>query len=89
MWSRLGRGGLVLRAPWPAFDPALAQEEKATIIVEINGRIRDKFEAAPDIGEEAIRSQALLLPRIQQLLAGQTVRKIVVIKGKMINIVVG
>ncbi len=89
MWSRLGRGGLVLRAPWPAFDPALAQEEKATIIVEINGKIRDKFEAASDIGEEAIKSQALALPRIQQLLAGQIVRKIVVIKGKMINIVVG
>jgi leucyl-tRNA synthetase len=87
MWSRLQRGGLVLRASWPVFDPALAQEEKATIVVEINGKIRDKFEAAADIGEEAVRSQALALPRIQQLLAGRTVNKIVVIKGKMINIV--
>jgi leucyl-tRNA synthetase len=89
MWSRLGHGGLILRAPWPEFDPALAQEEKATIVVEINGKIRDKFEAAPEIGEEAIKSGALALPRIQQLLAGRTIRKIVVIKGKMINIVVG
>jgi leucyl-tRNA synthetase len=88
MWSRVGHEGLVLRAPWPVFDAALAQEEKATIIVEINGKIRDKFEAPTDIGEEAIQSGALALPRIRQLLAGQTVRKVVVIKGKMINIVV-
>ena len=89
MWARLGHAGLVLRAPWPVFDPALAQEEKAVIIVEINGKIRDKFEADAAIIEEAMKSQALLLPRIQQLLAGQTVRKVVVIKGKMVNIVVG
>jgi leucyl-tRNA synthetase len=89
MWARLGHAGLVLRAPWPVFDPALAQEEKAVIIVEINGKIRDKFEADAAIIEEAMKSQAFLLPRIQQLLAGQTVRKVVVIKGKMVNIVVG
>jgi leucyl-tRNA synthetase len=88
MWARLGHEGLVLRAPWPVYDPALAQEEKAVIVVEINGKVRDKFEADAAIGEEAIKAQALLLPRIQQLLAGQTVRKVVVIKGKMINIVV-
>ena len=57
--------------------------------MEINGKIRDKFEADAAIIEEAMKSQALLLPRIQQLLAGQTVRKVVVIKGKMVNIVVG
>ena len=89
MWARLGHAGLVLRAPWPVFDPALAQEEKAVIIVEIDGKIRDKFEADAAIIEEAMKSQALALPRIQQLLAGQTVRKVVVIKGKMVNIVVG
>jgi len=89
MWTRFGHAGLVLRAPWPVFDPALAQEEKAVIIVEIDGKIRDKFEADAAIIEEAMKSQALALPRIQQLLAGRTVRKVVVIKGKMVNIVVG
>ncbi len=88
MWSRLGRGGLVLRASWPVFDAALAQEEKTTIVVEINGKIRDKFEAPADIGEEAMKSQALALPRIQHMLAGRTMRKVVVIKGKMVNVVV-
>jgi leucyl-tRNA synthetase len=88
MWSRLGREGLIMRAPWPEFDPALAQEEMAVIVVEINGKIRDKYETAPETGEEEMKSLALALPRIQELLAGKTVRKVVVIKGKIINIVV-
>jgi leucyl-tRNA synthetase len=88
MWSRLGHEGLILRAPWPVFDEAMAQEERAVIVVEINGKIRDKFEAAPDIGEDEMKAQALALPRIVQLLAGLTVRKVVCIKGKIINIVV-
>ncbi|MDD8026411.1 MAG: leucine--tRNA ligase [Acidobacteriota bacterium] len=88
MWSRLGHEGLVLRASWPAYDPALAQDEKATIVVEINGKIRDKYETDPATGEDEMKAQALALPRIQELLAGKTVRKVVVIKGKIINIVV-
>jgi leucyl-tRNA synthetase len=88
MWRELGGRGLVLRALWPAFDPALAEEERATIIVEINGKVRDKFETDRDAAEEAIKEAALALPRIGQLLAGQAVRKVVVIKNKIVNIVV-
>jgi leucyl-tRNA synthetase len=88
IWSRLGHKELILRTPWPVFDPALAQEEKATIVVEINGKVRERFETEPETGEEEIKALALALPRIQSLLAGQTVRKVVCIKGKVINIVV-
>jgi len=88
MWRALGHETLVLRAPWPAFDPALAMEEKATIVVEINGKIRDKFETDHDSAEDEIKAVALALPRIRQLLDGLTVRKVVVIKGKIVNIVV-
>jgi leucyl-tRNA synthetase len=87
MWSRMGETGLVCRASWPAFDPALAQEEKATIVVEINGKIRDKFEAALDISEDEMRAQALASPRIQALIGGKAVRKVVCIKNKIVNIV--
>jgi leucyl-tRNA synthetase len=88
MWRMTGHETLVLRAPWPAFDPALAMEEKATIVVEINGKIRDKFETEHDAAEDDIKTAAMALPRIRQLLEGQTVRKVVVIKGKIVNIVV-
>jgi len=88
MWSRMGEAGLIHGAPWPAFDPALAQEEKAVIVVEINGKIRDKFEAALEIGEEEMKAQALASPRIQALLEGKAVRKVVCIKNKIVNIVI-
>ncbi len=88
MWRQMGHETLVLRAAWPKFDPELAREETAVIVVEINGKVRDKFETAHDTAEEAIKIAALDLPRIRQLLAGQTVRKVVVIKGKIVNIVV-
>ena len=88
MWRGTGHETLVLRAPWPSFDPVLAMEEKATIVVEINGKVRDKFETEHDAAEEAVKEAALALPRIRELLEGKTVRKVVVIKGKIVNIVV-
>jgi leucyl-tRNA synthetase len=87
MWSRIGETGLVCRAPWPAFDPALAQEEKTMIVIEINGKIRDKFEAAIDLAEDEMKAQALASPRIQALIGGGPVRKVVCIKNKIVNIV--
>ena len=70
------------------FDPALAQEEKATIVVEINGKIRDKFEAEPGVPEDEMKATALGLPRIQALIGGKPVRKVVCIKNKIVNIVI-
>ncbi len=58
------------------------------IVVEINGKVREKFETSHDSTEDEIKAAALDLPRIRQLLAGQAVRKVVVIKGKIVNIVV-
>jgi len=88
MWGRLGKERLVLRAAWPSFDPALAEEEKATIVVEVNGKVRDRFETGRDASENEIKAEALALPRIRQLLAGRDVRKVVCIKNKIVNIVV-
>ena len=87
LWERLGGRGLVLDAAWPVFDPALAQEEKAVIVVEINGKIRDKFEAELGMSEDAMKAAALALPRIQALIAGKPVRKVVCIQNKIVNIV--
>jgi leucyl-tRNA synthetase len=87
LWERLGGQGLVFDAAWPIFNPALAQEEKAVIIVEINGKIRDKFEADLGMSEDEMKATALGLPRIQGLIAGKAVRKVVCIQNKIVNIV--
>jgi len=88
MWRETGHETLVLRAAWPKYDSELAREEMAVIVVEINGKVREKFETSHDSSEDEIKAAALDLPRIRQLLAGQPVRKVVVIKGKIVNIVV-
>jgi len=88
LWRRMGHTTLVYHAPWPAYEPALAREEKATIVVEINGKIRDKFEADLDLSEDEIKATALGLARVQALIGVKPVRKVVCIKNKIVNIVI-
>jgi len=87
MWAKLGGEGLVYHAAWPAFDPELAREERATIVVEINGKIRDRFETELGVPEDELKTAALALPKIQALIGGKPVRKVVCIQNKIVNIV--
>jgi len=80
--------GLVSQAPWPDFDADLAQEDMVTVVVQVNGKLRDKFDVERDLAEEEIKHRALELPRIQSLIDGREIRKIVCIKNKLVNIVV-
>ena len=87
LWKSMGLATLIYHASWPAYDPALAKEEKATIVVEINGKVRDKFEADLDISEDETKNIALGLARIQELIGGRPVKKVVCIKNRIVNIV--
>jgi leucyl-tRNA synthetase len=88
LWARTGHRGLLARSPWPDFDPDLAREEKVTIVVQVNGRLRDKFEADPAIGENEMKERALALERIQAAIGGGTIRKVICVENKLVNIVV-
>jgi len=88
LWERTGHKELLARFPWPAYDPGLAKEEKVTVIVQVNGKLRDKFEAEAGISEEEMHQKALHLERIRALIAGREVRKIICIENKLVNIVV-
>jgi leucyl-tRNA synthetase len=88
LWERTGHNGLLARFPWPAFDPELAKEEIVTIVVQVNGKLRDKFEADAGIGESEMRERALALDRIRSLTAGRPVRKVICVEDKLVNIVI-
>ena len=88
LWERTGHGELLARFPWPTFDPELAKEETVTIVVQINGKLRDKFEAEAAIGEADMKERALALDRVRALIAGKPVRKVICIENKLVNIVV-
>jgi leucyl-tRNA synthetase len=79
----------VARAAWPAADPALLVQEAVTCVVQVNGKVRDRLEVAPDIAEDDLRELALAAPGVTRALAGQSVNRVVVRPPKLVNIVAG
>ena len=87
MWARLGHEPSVALAGWPAVDPALLVEDAVTCIVQIAGKVRDRIEVAPTIGEDELRALALASPVIVGLLGGSEPRTVIVRAPKLVNIV--
>ena len=88
LWSETGGTGVLLRQPWPGFDPDLAREEELEVPVQVNGKLRAVVRLLPDAGSEAMQQAALAEPKVQAAIAGKQVVKVVVVPNKLINIVV-
>ena len=84
----LGHEGLLVNATWQEFDPELAKEEEIEIVVQVNGRIRAKFSAPEDISPDELEKRALEDEKILAHLEGKTVRKVIVVPKKLVNVVV-
>jgi len=89
LWQMLGHDKSLAYEPWPAFDPALVVEDEIEMPVQINGKVRAKITVSADTSKEDLSRLALAHERIQQLTAERTVKKIIVVPGRMVNIVVG
>ncbi len=87
LWERMGHETFLFHSPWPSFDPDLATGEKVTIVVQVSGKLRDKFEAERDLAEDQIKEMALGSNRIQSIVGKKKVKKIIYIKNKLVNIV--
>ena len=86
-WERLGGEGLVVDAPWPTFDPALATDEEITLPVQVNGKRRGEIRAPAGLTEDEVRRIALDDAGVQRHLDGLSVRKVIVVKDRIVNIV--
>jgi len=89
VWARLGHQPTVALAGWPVVDPALLVQESVTCVVQVAGKVRDRLEVAPSIGEEALRELALASPAVQKALGGKGVRTVIVRAPKLVNVVPG
>jgi leucyl-tRNA synthetase len=89
LWARLGETSLLADAPWPGYDPALLIEDEVELPVQVNGKLRDKIVVAKDAPAADIEAKAQAAPGVAAHLDGKTVRKIVVVPGRMVNIVAG
>jgi leucyl-tRNA synthetase len=88
LWELTGGAGTVADQPWPQFDPAALIEDELELVVQINGKVRDKLIVKRDASKEEVEAAALASPRAQEWTAGKEIRKIIVVPGKLVNIVV-
>lgn len=78
----------LIAARWPAFDAAAARAEELEIPVQVNGKLRSVVRVAPAIGDAELEKIALADPNVQAHTAGKTVKKVVIVKGRLVSIVV-
>ena len=86
-WEKLGGAGFVAAAPWPVADPALAARTTVTLPIQVNGKKRAEIEAAKGAAPADVEKMALAHPQVAQFLDGQTVRKVIVVPDRIVNIV--
>jgi leucyl-tRNA synthetase len=88
LWEQLGRTGPVFRQSWPAFDPALAKEDAADVVLQVNGKVRGRLSVPFGTPQAEIEKLALADPKVQPFIAGKQVVKIIVVPDRLVNIVV-
>ncbi len=86
LWERLGHERL-WEQPWPEVDPALLEVESVEVVVQVNGRIRDRLQVAPDMPEEDLVALARGSERVQAHLDGDEIARTIVVPGKLVNFV--
>jgi leucyl-tRNA synthetase len=88
LWERLGIGGRLWESPWPVADPALLQQETVEVVVQVNGKVRDRLQVPASIEEEELVALALASERVGSYLNGGEPRKTIVVARKLVNFVV-
>jgi leucyl-tRNA synthetase len=88
LWARLGEATLIAHASWPICDPEALKREEVTIVVQVNGKLRGRVQLAVDATNEEAEAAALADERVQNHITGKTVRKVIVVPNRLVNIVV-
>ena len=88
LWRVLGHTGAIIDEPWPQPDPAALVTATVGIVVQVNGKVRGRVTVATGASEAEVRAAALADDNVQRFVAGQPVRKVIVVPGKLVNVVV-
>jgi len=89
MWNRLGHQPTVALAPWPIVDPKLLVEDSVQCVIQVNGKIKERLEIAPNISEDEMRELAMSQASVIEAITGQTIKVVIVKPPKLVNIVLG
>ena len=88
LWRELGFGEDVMRAPWPEPDSAALEQDEIELVVQVNGKLRGSIKVPKAADRAAIEQLARANPNVQRFVAGQNVKKVVVVPGRLVNLVV-
>ena len=86
-WAKIGGDGMVVNAPWPKADPALAADDERVLPIQINGKRRGEIKVKAGAADDEVQKIALADPNVLAHLEGVTVRKVIVVKDRIVNIV--
>ncbi|MBE0502693.1 MAG: leucine--tRNA ligase [Desulfuromonadales bacterium] len=89
LWSHLGHAEGLEAAGWPVWDAEAIIDDEKVIVVQVNGKMRGKITVAADLGEDEVKAQALAEANVARALAGQTIRNVIVVPNRLVNIVIG
>ncbi len=89
LWERRGYGTMLATEAWPEWDPELVREETVTMVIQVNGKVRDRIEVPADIADDEAERLALASERVARWLDGGTVKKVIVRAPRLVNVVVG
>lgn len=87
LWEALGHEGLVIDQPWPAVDASALVKSSVDMVVQVNGKVRAKIQVAADSSKDSVEQTALENENVLKFTEGKTVRKVIVVPGKLVNIV--
>ena len=89
LWQTLGEQGLVVDASWPEVDKTALVRDQIELVCQVNGKVRARVEVAADADQDTVQEAALSEGNMQKFMEGKTVRKVIYVPGKLINVVVG
>jgi leucyl-tRNA synthetase len=87
LWARLGQPYSVHQQAWPAWDPDAVREETVTVVLQVNGRVRDRISVPAGIDQARLRDVALESERVRKFIDGKAVQDVIVVPGKLVNVV--
>src|SRR5262249_17718676 len=87
LWEQLGHRDSVFRASWPAADPTALEREAVQVVVQVDGRVRTRLVVSPEIAEDRLRTEALSDEKVRPWLRSREVARVVVVPGRLVNIV--
>jgi leucyl-tRNA synthetase len=88
LWEKLGHDRPIWEEPWPIADPALLERQTFQLVVQVNGRVRDRLEVETGLADEELVERAKASPRVQAHVDGQAIRHAIVVPGKLVNLVI-